>query len=633
MFSPTSLKQKILQQIELELTTTKKIKLLWDQELSRTHYWNVLMQMNLQETINLIKNRTISNEIADPLGAIYHFFFQHHLKWDGTKLRIIEKSPKLRKSGRVYTPEKIIYYIIKLVIKIQNSERLNHDKSIKVADISCGTGRFLIQWWIQEQHSQISSEYHSNVEEYYGYDIDGTAISLSKHSLIPNAIWKETDALQDANLDTPNQFEVILGNPPYIESRAIPDNTWASLRKKYKCAYKKFDLSVVFLEKIVTLLKPTGLAGIILTNKWMVSSYGMKIRELLLKRTKIHYIIDVSQLPIFHNIATYPVIIIFQKRTNNTESISDHKIQIAKIEAISDLQGIISNHLSTIPQYFLIDQSYFLQAHDYIISTNLNSSSINLLNHLRILPKQTFFYLGTSSSPYILRKGIHTGNVKNKLISKNPASDSIQLRKVITSRDKVNRFDITWNGLWVNYDSTLIDRSKGEYGSLRDQWIFEAQPKIMIKLFGTHLQAALDKEKYYANNSIIILLQRIDRRRTRFPFLTLFQSHEDEFYYLLGILNSSFISNYYRALFSHSHVRGDYLQFYIKDLQKIPIMIPTQENMHVIQQIIKVTKELEIRIQEKLKKDLKIDTYVDNSNLESELNDLVKELYNFTKKS
>ncbi|UYP46761.1 hypothetical protein NEF87_003046 [Candidatus Lokiarchaeum ossiferum] len=629
MFSPTNLKQKLYQQIRLELSTLKKKNLPWDQESSRTHYWNVLMQMNLQETINLIKNGTIYDEIADPLGAIYHFFFQHYLKWDGTQLRIIEKTPRLRESGRVYTPEEIIYYIIQLLTKKQNSEDSNHDESIKVADIACGTGRFLTQWWIQDQESQLSSEYHFNVENYYGYDIDGTAISLSKHSLIPNAVWKETDALFDPELDTPHQFNVILGNPPYIESRAIPDKTWASLRKKYKCAYKKFDISVVFLEKIVTLLKPSGFAGLILTNKWMVSSYGMKIRELLLTQTKIHYIIDVSQLPIFHNVATYPVIIILQKKECTSESISQHKIHIAKTETISDLKTIISNETSPLSKNFFIDQSYFLLAHDFIISTDLNSSNIKLIEYLMKLPKENYFYIGSKSSPYILRKGIHTGNVKDKLIFKKQSSDSNLFKKLITSRDKVEKFKIKWNGLWVHYNSDLIDRSQGDYGSLRDQWIFEAKPKIMIKLFGTQIQAALDRDQYYANNSIILLVRKNDAEEMRYPFLSLFQSHCDEYYYLLGILNSTFISTYYRALFSHSHVRGDYLQFYIKDLQKIPIMIPTQENLSVIQEIIKVTKELEKFSQE----NLKANSNKKNIAKESKLERLIKELYKFEHKS
>ncbi len=158
---------------------------------------------------------------------------------------------------------------------------------------------------------------------------------------------------------------------------------------------------------------------------------------------------------------------------------------------------------------------------------------------------------------------------------------------------------------------------------MREQWIFESTPKIMIKLFGKQIQAALDTHSFYTNNSLILLLKKQEISDSQFPYLSLFRTPQEEFYYLLGILNSKFISKYYRALFSHSHVRGGYLQYYIKDLQKIPIIIPGEENIHLVQKISLLTQELEKEIQEERKSSVAIEK------LENQLESIMMQLYQF----
>ena len=617
------IKERVFKHIAVYIEEEKDLNLEWEEKSARDYFWNTIMHKSLNQAIHHLKSQPRDENGTDPLGEMYQFFFRHHLTWDGIQLQIVEKPPNLRNAGRVYTPEEIIYYMIKIVLQIRETANITKKEPIKIADISCGTGRFLTQCWIEEQQSRVAELDQKKPHEYYGYDIDATAIQLATHSPIPNAIWNETDALLDLQLDHPEQFDIILGNPPYIESRAIPDDIWSLLRKNYSCAYKKFDLSVVFLERIITLLKPGAWAGIILTNKWMVSSYGLKIREYLLKRTLIHYLLDVSLLPVFHNVATYPVIIIFQKMKTHSASIINHQVQIVKIEEISDLQHIVSSDNNILPNYYCVDQSYFLMSHDFIITTDLNPSNVKILHHFRNLPQNSYFYLGTKPSPYDLRKGVHTGNVKDKLITKDPQKDSSAYKKLITSRDKVERYQIRWKGLWIRYDPTTIDRPKGEYGSLREQWIFESTPKIMIKLFGKQIQAALDTHSFYTNNSLILLLKKQEISDSQFPYLSLFRTPQEEFYYLLGILNSKFISKYYRALFSHSHVRGGYLQYYIKDLQKIPIIIPGEENIHLVQKISLLTQELEKEIQEERKSSVAIEK------LENQLESIMMQLYQF----
>ncbi|UYP44194.1 hypothetical protein NEF87_000479 [Candidatus Lokiarchaeum ossiferum] len=411
----------------------------------------------------------------------------------------------------------------------------------------------------------------------------------------------------------PNKgFDFILSNPPYVESRGIPDYYWNWLRLHYKSSYKKFDLSVVFLERIVQLLKPNGKAAIITSNKWLVADYGLKIREIYLKETKIESIYDISHLNVFSEADTYPIIIFVTK----PELISKIEGKDTYLFKPSSFKELWNNDYKK--EKYAISQGFFERFPNIIFPTTIEPKNIMLLTHIwNLLPKFAFL-LGGLNSPYVLKKGIHTGNIKEKLILKNPSVIHDSFKKLITSREKVDRYHFSWEGYYVNYDPSIIKKENGEYGSLREKWIFESNPKIFIKLFGKRIQAALDSEKYYANNSIIIVVKNNNESKENSDEIL---SINNEFYYLIGILNSDLISVFYKIIFHHTHVRGDFLQYYIKDLENIPIIKPSTENIETVIKIGKIAKKLiKLYITVEINKD-KIQI------LEDELNNLIHILY------
>jgi hypothetical protein len=235
--------------------------------------------------------------------------------------------------------------------------------------------------------------------------------------------------------------------------------------------------------------------------------------------------------------------------------------------------------------------------------------------------KNEALFLGDNECPYELRKGIHTGNVKGKLFTTNPPHNDPNYKHAVTSRYRVDRFKISWQGFWVHYNKKIIDQTKAEYGSLREEWIFEAQPKIFIKLFGTRIQAAIDHLRYYANNSLILLIRKQKKEDLKYIPENWYVSREEEFYYILGVLNSQLISSYYNTLFKSTHVRGNFLQFYVKDLNNIPLMIPNQGNISKMKEIAAVAQNLtEFYRSMKLKSS-------EIEKLEKKLDNIVKKLY------
>jgi SAM-dependent methyltransferase len=593
--------------------------------------WHNFMNELLNNSENYSELLSNAPDQQDQLGSLYQFFFEHKISRENGKSKIIVKDPKQREPGKVYTPRKIISFIIDLIKhsidedisdkkkKSENNENNINKKNLKIADIACGTGRFLTHWWLKELRNASK---HKKIPDtqYFGYDIDPTAIKIANQTPIKGVVWKNIDSLLDSNLDQTNLFDVIIGNPPYIESRTISDDNWNKIKKKYESAYKKFDLSVVFLEKIVNLLKPGGLAGIIITNKWLVSDYGEIIRKILLTRTHIECIIDVSHLLLFKGSSTYPIIIIFQKLEQDNFDISNLQTKLVQINDINQIDSFfLRNQTYSINQVL---QSFFLKSPKNIISSNLDPSSKQILEHIWDLErKNEALFLGDNECPYELRKGIHTGNVKGKLFTTNPPHNDPNYKHAVTSRYRVDRFKISWQGFWVHYNKKIIDQTKAEYGSLREEWIFEAQPKIFIKLFGTRIQAAIDHLRYYANNSLILLIRKQKKEDLKYIPENWYVSREEEFYYILGVLNSQLISSYYNTLFKSTHVRGNFLQFYVKDLNNIPLMIPNQGNISKMKEIAAVAQNLtEFYRSMKLKSS-------EIEKLEKKLDNIVKKLY------
>ncbi|WP_457556939.1 Eco57I restriction-modification methylase domain-containing protein [Candidatus Harpocratesius sp.] len=543
---------------------------------------------NIQKKITLIEH----------LGQLYQFYLINSLSFKNNCWEITRNKKKNENLGVIYTPKEIIQFIIQWIMKKLMNNLGQSTSTLKVADIACGPGQFLFEWIIKEHN--LKENYKSNL---YGYDKDPIAIQIAQLYKWQKLKILKTDSLFDSNLEQPNQFDILIGNPPYIKSSAIDDNYWQKLKAKYKSTYQKFDLSVVFLEKCLNLIKPGGICGLIISNKWLISKYGLKIRKMLLTQVQILAIIDLSQLSVFFQVSTYPILFFFKKKIEN-DSIKEEQqfsntfwIELFHLKKLSELSDILSGKI----QGFRIQQNYFYSTPQFAFITNISENEMKFLSHFWNLPPNSYFFLGDSLSPYTLRKGIHTGNCRQKLIYSN-TQDKYEMnpnfKPLITSRQKIERYRISWQGLWINYDNNVFDKTKGDYGSLRDKWIFEACPKIFIKLFGIRLKAAIDFSRYYVNNSVIILLRKDQnfsfpkKQKKLFLSNTVFQNIEQEFYFLLGILNSNLISDYYRLIFKHTHVRGNYLQFYINDLSKIPIIIINKNNFKIAQEIARLSKNL-----------------------------------------
>lgn len=120
-------------------------------------------------------------------------------------------------------------------------------------------------------------------------------------------------------------FDVVIGNPPYVESRnesfsdELKDKLEEQLAQHYGDSYKNFfprgaDLLIFFYELSLRLISTTGVNCFITQNSWLSSDYGKKFQNYISQNTNIKAIVD-SDFKYFEGANINTVITIFQGKT------------------------------------------------------------------------------------------------------------------------------------------------------------------------------------------------------------------------------------------------------------------------------------------------------------------------------
>lgn len=340
-------------------------------------------------------------------------------------------------------------------------------------------------------------------------------------------------------------FDIIIGNPPYLENKKIRDKLSKEIyRQIYESAYKLYDLSVVFIERAHQLLREKGYFGFIITNKFISTDYGQKIRELILTQTKIQEIVDVSYLPVFKEAATYPIIIVFQKslkniRKNleNTFRISDELSQLAELSSETFHCNLIKqNDFYSLPKHlFVLKKSIWL-----VKSINQQSAT----KRLGDLGDFSYRILGFTNWPKIV------SNVRKEKVS------SRDLAFIGTTN--IKRFYICLNKPLRLAKRTFKKNYLPYQENFSDQWKIFQTPKLLVKEVAKNLTVAFDLGNF-ANVTGIYMFIPNNKEHNKL---------------LLAILNSKLMDHYFKTLFSGTHMAGRYLRFNGSYLKELPIILP-----------------------------------------------------------
>ena len=227
-------------------------------------------------------------------------------------------------TGAVYTPKDVRGAILQKALGDKNEEEL---KNIRIADISCGCGGFLMDasLWIHHHTGKTYREIFK--ENIWGIDIQEYSIERTKILLSLLALYDGEDEDFEFNLlckdtldyrceDWDNQyagFDVIVGNPPYVCSRNLSAETHAKLKSFEVCSSGHPDLYIPFFQIAVEMLNDTGRLGYITMNTFLRSINGRAVRNYFSRKKYAISIVDFRGYQVFDSKNTYTCLFYLDK--------------------------------------------------------------------------------------------------------------------------------------------------------------------------------------------------------------------------------------------------------------------------------------------------------------------------------
>ena len=457
-------------------------------------------------------------------------------------------------------------------------------RNIKICDPACGSGAFLNQcfdYLKEEMDFVLGMKYQFDAQRsffdidkeilqnnLFGVDINPESVEITKLSLwLKTAKSNQTLATLDENIKCGNSivadksivdsafewekefpevfanggFDIIIGNPPY--GAKVDKSQKEYCAEHYKTVSGGFDTYRVFFELGFDILKAEGYLGYITPNTYFDILSGEKLRRHLFDNYTLLKIVELYN--VFPNAVVEPVISVYQKRRGSIEEFEI--VLVPRKTALSST--FIQDGISRIRQ-----QEELKKGDKYIFNYKIDENKLRIINRIKDtsvkLSDKCDVYNG--AKPYEVGKGIP------------PQTKEMTQGKVYNGYEKVDdswipyirgkciqRYLTMWDGEYIKYGNNLAaPRNPDNF----------FRKKIFVRQTGDTIIAQIDNGNV-ANNTLHIIV-------TQDKLLT------EE--YLLGILNSTFMTWYYQT--THPLEVGKPMAEVKKNfIEELPIVISSEE--------------------------------------------------------
>lgn len=348
------------------------------------------------------------------------------------------------------------------------------------------------------------------------------------------------------------KFDVVIGNPPYVNLENIPE-----IHKKYYVQKygengklgKRYDLYQIFIMKGMQLLKEKSSFGYIIPNTFLMGKSYLLLRKKMSIQTKIEQIVDLPQ-GVFQGV-TVDNVLLFLERTDNSIEIEKSTINVNKLMEKSEKTRVTECDWD---ETFRIPQSMLTDENEYQINLHKNPKVKMIFEKI----ETDSIPLGdiTESTQGIILYKTEEDAIKNRYTS---FEERPGWKKLLRGKN-IGRYETKWAGEYVSYGDWLWCQ--------RDEKYFTS-PKILLhamrnKSLKRRLVGTYDSENYYNAHNLANIIIREDT-----PYSLL---------YILAIFNSDLANYWYKSHFPNVNINpNDFRKIPIK---KIDFSKPAQKKIH-----------------------------------------------------
>ena len=319
--------------------------------------------------------------------------------------------------------------------------------------------------------------------------------------------------------DVKEGFDIVIGNPPYINIANIKDTRYRTILKQiFKCSKNKTDLYAFFVEYGLASLTNNGILAYIIPETWKATDSFSKLRDIVLEN-RIIQIVNLK-IGVFEAIVR-PMIAIFKKEKNKNYS----------FRVMNDL----------LSYKYDIHISEILETPDKRIDTESSPEDKLIFKKVEKAP----FSLGM-----ILRfsRGIKTSNDSRFVLYRKLNEDC----KPVYRGKNIKAYQLNWAGEFVWYRPDLMKAKTGCLPHSKD--FFEVKEKLVTQRVNSSMQLLVaydDQQRYFLDTVNVSQYKSWDG-------ITPFK-------YLCGLLNSKLINYWYSHKYRMPTIGG-------YELESIPII-------------------------------------------------------------
>lgn len=237
--------------------------------------------------------------------------------------------------GEVFTRRWVVETILDLVGYTANKDLTQ----MKLVEPSIGSGAFFVPVLerLLESAKVHGTELSALTDCLYGLDLQHERVATCRKKSADmlhaagaspaearalSAGWlRHGDFLLD---EVPTDVDFVIGNPPYIRTEDLDDETEAAYRKTWRTMRGRADIYVGFYERSLSMLASGGKVGFICADRWMRNAYGKHLRGLVTSRYAVESVWQMHDVDAFEaEVSAYPAITVLANSKQNSATFID----------------------------------------------------------------------------------------------------------------------------------------------------------------------------------------------------------------------------------------------------------------------------------------------------------------------